>query len=66
MAVRAPSAPAFAPPAVMARTIALHSVVESALLHCTVEHFWVNRFARHAELHLQPCNPWQEAYRLIR
>ena len=39
MAVRAPSAPAFAPPAVMARTIALHSAVESALLHCTVERF---------------------------
>ena len=39
MAGRAPSAPAFAPPAVMARTIALHSAVESALLHCTVERF---------------------------
>jgi len=39
MAVRAPSAPVFAPPEVMARTIALHSAVESALLLCTMEPF---------------------------
>ena len=35
----ATSAPAFAPPALMARTIVLHSAVESALLHCTMERF---------------------------
>jgi hypothetical protein len=39
MAVSAPSVPAFAPPALMARTIALHSAVESALLLCTMERF---------------------------
>ena len=60
MVVRAPSVPVFAPPAVMVRTIALHNVVENALLHTAL---W-SAFARHAEL--QPCNPWQQAYRLIR
>jgi hypothetical protein len=39
MAVSAPSASAFAPSALMARTIALHGAVESALLHCTMKPF---------------------------
>jgi len=39
MAVRSPSAPAVAPPALMARAIALHSAAENALLLCTMERF---------------------------